>query len=51
MLASGLTNEQIAARMGFKDKRTISRVNGQNYTSWGLTIRQPTRKSPGRAQR
>lgn len=36
MLAHGLTNEQIAARMGFKDKRTISRVNGQIYTSWGL---------------
>ncbi|MCB9135570.1 MAG: response regulator transcription factor [Anaerolineales bacterium] len=37
MLASGMTNEQIAARMGFRDKRTISRVNGQIYTAWGLT--------------
>jgi DNA-binding NarL/FixJ family response regulator len=36
MLAAGMTNEQIAARMGFRDKRTISRVNGQIYTSWGL---------------
>lgn len=36
LLARGLTNEQIAARMGFADKRTISRVNGQIYTSWGL---------------
>ncbi|RYG74131.1 response regulator transcription factor, partial [bacterium] len=36
MLAHGLTNEQIATRMGFRDKRTISRVNGQIYTSWGL---------------
>ena len=36
MLAAGLTNEQIAVRMGFKDKRTISRVNGQIYTVWGL---------------
>jgi DNA-binding NarL/FixJ family response regulator len=36
MLAAGLTNEQIASRMGFKDKRTISRVNGQIYTVWGL---------------
>lgn len=36
MLAEGLTNEQIAARMGFKDKRTISRVNGQIYAVWGL---------------
>ena len=36
MLAHGMTNEQIAARMGFKDKRTISRVNGQIYAAWGL---------------
>jgi DNA-binding NarL/FixJ family response regulator len=36
MLANGMTNEQIAAKMGFRDKRTISRVNGQIYTSWGL---------------
>jgi DNA-binding NarL/FixJ family response regulator len=36
MLAQGLTNEQIAARMGFKDRRTISRTNGQIYTTWGL---------------
>jgi DNA-binding NarL/FixJ family response regulator len=36
MLAMGMTNEQIASRMGFRDKRTISRVNGQIYTSWGL---------------
>ncbi len=36
MLARGMTNEQIATKMGFRDKRTISRVNGQIYTSWGL---------------
>ncbi len=36
MLAQGLTNEQIAARMGFRDKRTISRTNGQIYATWGL---------------
>lgn len=36
MLSNGMTNEQIASRMGFRDKRTISRVNGQIYTSWGL---------------
>jgi DNA-binding NarL/FixJ family response regulator len=36
LLADGLTNEQIAARMGFRDKRTISRINGQIYTVWGL---------------
>lgn len=36
MLADGMTNEQIAARMGFRDKRTISRINGQIYSVWGL---------------
>lgn len=36
MLATGLTNEQIASRMGFRDKRTISRTNGQIYATWGL---------------
>ena len=36
LLASGLTNEQIAARVGFRDKRTISRTNGQIYAAWGL---------------
>jgi DNA-binding NarL/FixJ family response regulator len=37
MLSLGLTNEQIATRMGFRDKRTISRVNGQIYIAWGLS--------------
>jgi DNA-binding NarL/FixJ family response regulator len=36
MLAQGLSNEQIAGRLGFRDKRTISRVNGQIYAAWGL---------------
>ncbi len=36
LLAQGLGNEQIAARMGFKDKRTIARTNGQIYAAWGL---------------
>lgn len=36
MLAQGMTNEQIAAKLGFRDKRTISRTNGQIYTTWGL---------------
>ncbi len=36
MLAQGMTNEQIAARLGFCDKRTISRINGQIYAAWGL---------------
>lgn len=36
MLAQGMSNEQIATRMGFRDKRTISRTNGQIYAAWGL---------------
>ncbi|MPZ15824.1 MAG: response regulator [Chloroflexi bacterium] len=36
MLAQGVSNEQIATIMGFRDKRTISRTNGQIYTAWGL---------------
>lgn len=36
MLARGMSNQQIAARMGFRDKRTISRINGQIYTAWDL---------------
>jgi DNA-binding NarL/FixJ family response regulator len=36
MLARGMTNEQIAARLGFQDKRTVSRTNGQIYAAWGL---------------
>ena len=36
LLAQGKTNEQIAALLGFRDKRTISRTNGQIYTAWGL---------------
>ncbi len=36
MIAAGMTNEQIAARLGFRDKRTISRTNGQIYAAWGL---------------
>jgi len=36
MVARGLSNQQIAARLGFRDKRTISRINGQIYTAWGL---------------
>lgn len=36
MIAQGLTNEQIAGRLGFRDKRTISRTNGSIYAAWGL---------------
>jgi DNA-binding NarL/FixJ family response regulator len=36
LLAEGLQNEQIAARVGVRDKRTISRTNGQIYAAWGL---------------
>ena len=36
LLAQGLTNEQIALRLGFRDSRAVSRTNGQIYTAWGL---------------
>ncbi|NIS83413.1 MAG: response regulator [Anaerolineales bacterium] len=36
MLAHGMTNEQIATRLGFRDKRSVSRINGAIYTAWGL---------------
>lgn len=36
MLAQGLTNEQIATQLGFRDKRSVSRINGAIYTAWGL---------------
>jgi DNA-binding NarL/FixJ family response regulator len=36
MLARGMSNEQIAAQLGFRDKRSISRTNGQIYAAWGL---------------
>lgn len=44
MLAQGLTNEQIAERMGFRDKRTISRTNGQIYCAWGLNTNNTDEK-------
>ena len=49
MLAQGLSNEQIAARMGFRDKRTISRINGQIYTAWGLN-QTPTAEKMARTR-
>lgn len=36
MLAQGMSNEQIAMQLGFRDRRTVSRTNGQIYTVWGL---------------
>ncbi len=36
LLAQGLTNKQIAARLGFRDKRAVSRTNGQIYAAWRL---------------
>jgi DNA-binding NarL/FixJ family response regulator len=35
-VAQGLTNAQIAARLGVRDKRAVSRTNGQIYAAWGL---------------
>jgi DNA-binding NarL/FixJ family response regulator len=36
LLAQGFTNEQIAAHLGFRDKRAVSRTNGQIYAAWRL---------------
>lgn len=36
LLARGLTNEQIAARLGLRDGRAVSRTNGQIYAAWRL---------------
>jgi DNA-binding NarL/FixJ family response regulator len=36
LLARGLTNQQIADRLGYRDSRAVSRTNGQIYTAWGL---------------
>ncbi|MBN1485204.1 MAG: response regulator transcription factor [Chloroflexia bacterium] len=36
LVARGLTNEQIAERLDFRDKRAVSRTNGQIYNAWGL---------------
>jgi DNA-binding NarL/FixJ family response regulator len=36
LVAQGLTNEQIAVRLGFRDKRAVSRTNGQIYAAWRL---------------
>ena len=36
LLAQGATNEQIAEQLGFRDKRAVSRTNGQIYAAWGL---------------
>ena len=49
MLARGMSNEQIAARLGFRDKRTISRVNGQIYTAWQLN-KTPTAEKMARTR-
>ncbi|MCP4540891.1 MAG: response regulator transcription factor [Chloroflexi bacterium] len=36
LLSKGFTNEQIAACLGFRDKRAVSRTNGQIYAAWRL---------------
>ena len=37
LVADGLTNAQIAERLGYRDKRAVSRTNGQIYATWGLS--------------
>ncbi len=38
LMAQGLTNDQIAERLGYRDARAVSRTNGQIYTAWGLNL-------------
>jgi DNA-binding NarL/FixJ family response regulator len=37
LVAAGLTNEQIADRLGLHDGRAVSRTNGQIYAAWRLS--------------
>src|SRR5437588_9159636 len=37
LVAQGMTNEQIAARLSLHDKRAVSRTNGRIYAAWGLS--------------
>jgi DNA-binding NarL/FixJ family response regulator len=37
LIAQGMTNEQIAARLHLHDKRAVSRTNGRIYAAWGLS--------------
>src|SRR5215469_16966481 len=37
LVAQGMTNEQIAARLALHDKRAVSRTNGRIYAAWGLS--------------
>ncbi|HEX2349053.1 MAG TPA: response regulator transcription factor [Ktedonobacterales bacterium] len=37
LLAQGLTNEQVAARLGLRDARAVSRTNGRIYDAWRLS--------------
>jgi DNA-binding NarL/FixJ family response regulator len=36
LLAQGYTNQQIAGRLGYADKRAVARANGQIYAAWRL---------------
>src|SRR5258708_19417841 len=37
LVAQGMTNEQIAARLNLHAKRAVSRTNGRIYAAWGLS--------------
>jgi len=37
LVAQGMTNEQIAARLGLRDARAVSRTNGRIYDAWRLS--------------
>jgi DNA-binding NarL/FixJ family response regulator len=36
LLSLGYSNEQISKKLNLKDKRSVSRINGQIYSLWGL---------------
>src|SRR5215472_17166640 len=37
LVAQGLTNEQLAQRLGLRDARAVSRTNGRIYDAWRLS--------------
>ncbi|MBN2394473.1 MAG: response regulator transcription factor [Anaerolineae bacterium] len=49
LLAQGMTNEQIATRLGLRDGRAVSRTNGQIYAAWSLND-TPTDEKTARAR-
>jgi DNA-binding NarL/FixJ family response regulator len=49
LVAKGHTNDQIAAQLGLRDARAVSRANGQIYAAWGLST-SPTDEKVARTR-